>query len=273
MKEKSPSLDPNQSGTKWLVILFVVLGGTLVGFLIVYSRHPLAAGKSNPSSQAPSTNAATTSIAALTHPAGSPQSGNVTHSKNLPPPIAVVLPNYPDFQKRPFPVAFESSRFQWTSADGRDTNVIRQLAHNPLEYDRMVDENSRIFKRELVYLKETPAGIFEQAKLGGNQVAQLTLPGLDGQEMQFQIVRTDSKGSSRQGMFSGHLVDNTDSLVTLAFEDGRQAFTILSPKDNIFLVGEPREDGQVIVKAINPNTWGVGPAEADDALMTEPNVK
>lgn len=209
----------------------------------------------------------------------------VTLTKNQPSPAPLTngvksavatsagLVNGPDFQERPFPVAYESSKVQWTLADGKDTNVIRQLAHNHLEYDRMVEENPRIFRRQLVYLKQTPAAIFEAAKLTGKPVQQLTLPGVDGQELQFEIVKSDSKGSSRQGMFSGHLVGNMDSLVTLAFEDGRQAFTILSPKENIFLVGEPREDGQVIVKAIDPNTYGVGPAEKDDAITTQPANK
>ena len=99
-------------------------------------------------------------------------------------------------------------------------------------------------------------------------MTQLTLPGVDGKELKFEIVKNDNKNSSRQGAFSGHLVGNTDSLVTLAFMDGREAFTVLSPKENIFIVGEPREDGQVIVKAIDPNTYGVGPAEKDDAIKT-----
>jgi hypothetical protein len=178
-----------------------------------------------------------------------------------------VLPNWTNFQEHPFPAAYASTNFQWTLADGKDTNVIRQLAHNHLEYDRMVEENSRIFRRQLVYLKDTAAADFEQAKLTGQPVQQLTLPGVDGQELQFQIVKSQfNNGSSRQGMFSGHLVGNVNSLVSLAFQDGREAYTVLSPSDNIFVVGEPRENNQVIVKAIDPNTYGVGPAEtgADD---------
>jgi hypothetical protein len=174
---------------------------------------------------------------------------------------------YASFKQRPFPVAYESARVQWTLADGKDTNVIRELAHNPLEYERMVEENARIFKRQLVYLKEPSAAVFEQAKLTGKPVGQLTLPGVDGQELAFEIVTSDANASGRRGMFSGHLAGNPDSTVTLAFQDGREAFTILSPKDNIFVVGEPREPGQVIVKAIDPNTYGVGPAEGGDDAM------
>jgi hypothetical protein len=190
-------------------------------------------------------------------------------------PVAKVLPNYPDFQSKPLPVAYESSKVQWTLADGKDTNVIRQLAHNPLEYARMVEENPRIFRRQLVYLKETAASVFEQAKLTGVPVQQLTLPGMDGQELPFEIVKSQGgNGSSRQGMFSGHLVGNPDSLVTLVFMDGREAFTVLSPKENIYVVGEPREDGQVIVKAIDPSTYGQGPEEqGNDFVKAEPSGK
>jgi hypothetical protein len=185
-----------------------------------------------------------------------------------------VLAKKSDFSERPFPVAYESSKIQWTSADGKDTNVIRQLAHNSLEYDRMVEENSRIFRRELVYLKETAAAVFEEAKLTKTPVQLLTLPGVDGQELQFQIVSSEGNGSSRQGTFYGHLAGNVDSQVSLAFMDGREAYTVLAPKENIYVVGEPREPGQVIVKAIDPNTYGVGPSgEGDDFIKTASTAK
>src|SRR5258706_1267450 len=45
-------------------------------------------------------------------------------------------------QTRPFAVARTAEYFQWTAEDGRDTNVIRRLAHNDLEYGRMVEENT-----------------------------------------------------------------------------------------------------------------------------------
>lgn len=184
-----------------------------------------------------------------------------------------LLTNYPDFKERPLPVAYESPDFQWTSADGKDTNVIRQLAHNPLEYDRMVEENPRLFRRELVYLKVTAAALFEQAKLTGKPVEELTLPGLDGQELPFIIVHREGNNSSRWGMFSGHLAGDADSMVTMAFQDGREAFTVIAPRENIYLVGEPREDGQAIVKAIDPNSYGLGPEDVADAIKTDSTGK
>lgn len=177
-----------------------------------------------------------------------------------------VLPDYPDFQQRPLPVTSESTRFQWTSADGKDTNVMRLLAHNPLELERFMIENPRIFKRQLVYLKETPAMVFEQAKATGQTVRQMTLPGFDGQELRVQIAKTEGNVSGRQGKFSGRLADNPDSLVTLAFADGRQAYLVISPKDDLYLIADPREDGQAVLKAIDPNTYGLGPEHADCSI-------
>lgn len=194
----------------------------------------------------------------------SPVAVTVVNNRTLAQPAeGGALPNFTDFQKQPLPVAYEGERFQWTQADGKDTNVIRQLAHNPLEYERMVRENDRIFKRQLVYLKETPAMIFEQAKLTGQPVNQLTLPGLDGQELRVQITKTEGNISGRQGKFSGRIVGNPDSLVTLAFADGRQAYTVIAPKEHLYLIADPREDGQAVLKAIDLQTYGLGPEQAE----------
>jgi hypothetical protein len=254
---KSPANHPSSNGLAWL--LFALLVAVLVRFVL---RYPAPQPKPQPLAQAQPV---------MTNAVSKPAATNMASASPVRP---AVLANNSDFQVHPFPVAYESSKVQWTLADGKDTNVIQQLAHNPLEYDRMVEENSRIFRRQLVYLKETAASVFEAAKLTGKPVEQLTLPGVDGQELPFEITKSDGKGSSRQGMFSGHLVSNPDSLVTLAFHDGREAFTVLSPKENIFVVGEPREDGQVIVKAIDPNTYGRGPAEqGDDFIKTDATKK
>ena len=242
----------------WLVLALALMSGVL----LLLSHRQNGGGQ------------AVVPVAARILPATNAASARPVAGSNSTVPSALELArrgallNYPDFQTRPLPVGYESAKTQWTLADGKDTNIIKQLADNPLEYDRMVEENARIFRRQLVYVKETPAAVFEQAKLTGAPVRQLTLPGVDGQELQFDIVKSEGNGSSRQGMFSGHLAGNVDSLVTLAFVDGRVAYTVLSPKDNVFVVGEPREDGQVIVKAIDPNTYGLGPEDAADHVVT-----
>lgn len=159
---------------------------------------------------------------------------------------------------RPFATVRIGGHFRWAMEDGRDTNVIRRLAHNDLEYERMVAENARIIRRQLVYVPETTAALVQRARLTGAAIAQLTLPGLDGQEVRFKITQADLNPSGQQGAFSGHVAGRPDSMVTLAFKGGREAFTVLSPADNLYLVGEPREPGELIVKSINPETYAAG---------------
>lgn len=245
------------------MVLLIFAGAALVGCICLVRLLQLR--------RADSSSLAEQHVQAVTNPISRSPVTNVTKVSAS---AAGLVANFSDFRMRPLPVEIDGTNNQWTSADGKDTNVIRQLAHNPLEYARMVDENARIFQRQLVYLKETAASVFERAKLTGAPVTQLTLPVLDGRELTFEIAKREGGGSSRQGMFSGHLLGNADSLVTMAFEDGREAFTILSPKENVFVVAEPRENGQVIVKAIDPNTYGVGPAPGDaDDVVKSPSIK
>jgi hypothetical protein len=245
----------------WLVLVFALTAGVR----LLLSHRPNGGGK------------AVVPVAARILPATNAVSARPVAGSNSTVPSALELARrgalFSSFQKHPFAAAQTNAAFGWTAEDGKNPDVIHQLAHNELEFERMAGENDRIYRRQLVYLNETAAAVFEQAKLTGKPVQQLTLPGIDGQEFLFEIVKSDSNGSSRQGMFSGHLAGNPDSLVTMAFQDGRQAFTILSPKENIYVVGEPREDGQVIVKAIDPNTYGLGPEEADDHFVTVPTNK
>lgn len=175
---------------------------------------------------------------------------------NRPPaPVAVGVSNYAGFQMRPFPVARESASFQWTSEDAMDTNVIRQLAHNDREYQRMVEENRRIQRRQLVYIRNTTASVMEQSRASGEPVKQLTLPGFDGQELPFAVERADVEFSKQSGTLTGRLANRPGSLVTLAFQFGREAFTVVSPADGIYLQAFPREPGQLILTSFDPETY------------------
>jgi hypothetical protein len=186
----------------------------------------------------------------------------VTNAGDTTPPSAAELARrkarFTWFQKHPFTATHEAAAFGWTSEDGKNPDVIKQLAHNELEFERMADESDRILRRQLVYHKDTVDAQIERAKLTGQPIRQLTLPGLDGQEVQFEITQTDLNPSGQSGAFAGHVPGKLDSLVTLAFKGGREAFTVLSPSDSLYLVGEPREPGELIVKSINPNTYVPG---------------
>ena len=165
------------------------------------------------------------------------------------------VPGGQAFQKRPFAVARSTEASEWTAEDGRSTNVIRRLAHNELEYRRMLDENSRVIRRQLVYRKQTVADLLQSPGASGKSVRQLVLPGLDGQELPFEIVRAELNPSGQQGALSGRLLGRPDSLVTMAFKQGREAFTVISPSDKIFLQADPREPGELIIKSIDPETY------------------
>lgn len=145
-----------------------------------------------------------------------------------------------------------------TAGDGRDTNSIRQWAHNELEVQRMLDENDKIYRRQLVVLKEPVAVVVERNHLTGESIRELTLPGLDGQEIFFSVQRADIEPSGLRGTFYGQVTGRPDSLVTLAFKNRVQAFTIISPSDNIYLDAEPHDPGDVIVKSINLEKYGAG---------------
>jgi hypothetical protein len=127
------------------------------------------------------------------------------------------------FQKRPFEVARESGTNQWTAEDGRNPDAILNLAHNDLEVQRLMDENARINRRQLVYRKEPAWVLVERAKATGEPVRKLTLPAFDGQEVEVEVTNTDLAPSGLSGTFAGRLAGRGQSLVTLAFNQGREA--------------------------------------------------
>ena len=157
--------------------------------------------------------------------------------------------------RRPLPVSLTSASHEWTLGDASDPAIIEQIAHNPDEAIRMIEENDRIHRRQLVYRNETAAAVVQQAMAQGEKVRQLTLPGLDGKELVFVIERADLAPSGQTGTFTGHLAGNPNSQVSLGYKFGREAFTVISPDDNLYLQADPREPGELIVKAIDPQTY------------------
>jgi hypothetical protein len=79
---------------------------------------------------------------------------------------------------------------------------------------------------------------------------------LDGQEFRVEVRDVELTDGGANGTFSGHLLGQPDSMVTLAFKGGREAFTIVSSAQNIFLAAEAREPGEVVVKQIDPAKYG-----------------
>lgn len=176
-------------------------------------------------------------------------------------PVTPVTPTSPaetfpeEVVLRPLPISLTSARHEWTDGDTSDPGVIQRIAHNPDEAIRMIEENERIHRRQLVYRKETTAAAVQQAMARGERISRLTLPGLDGQELVFQLERADLASSGQTGTFTGHLAGKPSSQVSLAYKFGREAFTVISPDDNLYLQADPREPGEIIVKAIDPATY------------------
>jgi hypothetical protein len=156
---------------------------------------------------------------------------------------------------RPLEVANSSARHEWTQGDCMDPAIIERLAANPDEFIKMVEENDRIKRRQLVYRKETAALLVQQARASGEPLRQFTLPDLDGRELMVEIISSDLSPSGQSGSFHGRLAGQPESLVTLAFEFGTEAFTVLSPEDGLYLQADPREPGELIVKSIDPDIY------------------
>jgi hypothetical protein len=86
--------------------------------------------------------------------------------------------------------------------------------------------------------------LVERAKAAGQPLRRLTLPAFDGQELEVAVTNADLAPSGLSGTFTGQLPGRGQSLVTLAFSKGHEAFTVVSPEDGTFLQGHPREPGR-----------------------------
>lgn len=156
---------------------------------------------------------------------------------------------------RPLAVSVSSATHDWTGGDASSIGVIERIAHNPDEAIRMVEENERIHRRQLVYRKDTAVAAVQRARVTGECVSHLTLPALDGRELQFEVQRADLDPAGQSGSFAGRLVGKPDSMVILSFRGGREAFSVSSPSENLHIQADPREPGEIIVKAIDPATY------------------
>lgn len=152
-----------------------------------------------------------------------------------------------------------------------DPRIIEKIAHNPLEYQRMIGENDSIRRRQLVYRKETVPVLVQRTLPAGQPLKSITLPGLDGQEYEVEVTGTDIK-NMQAGSVTGRLKGRFNSMVTVGFANGYESFNIISPDDGLYLVADAREPGEVIVKEIDPAKYGVHPQEgvADFIETDEP---
>ncbi len=95
----------------------------------------------------------------------------------------------------------------------------------------------------------------ERARLTGETLRQLTLPGLEAAKSRSKSAPVMSIPRAWiRGCVAGH----PDSMVTLAFYQGRQAFTVIGPSETPFLDAEAHEPGDVLVKQIDPAKYVTG---------------
>jgi hypothetical protein len=242
------------------VLLVVVAAGGII-FWMVKNRQPDVALK-NPWAPVASATKNQNILALTNQPAGPivQQPVMATNLVSVRPASRLPVPEFPWFRDHPFKAASTNGGYAWTMENGKDTNVIRQLAHNDLEYQRMLAENSTIYRRQLVYHPEGFTLQAQQAVQTGQSIQQLTLPGLDGQELSVTVTKTDFESGGDKGLFYGKLPDDPNSMVTVAFINDREAFTVVSPQNKIYLQGEAREPGEIVVKSIDPATYG-GPGD------------
>ena len=159
------------------------------------------------------------------------------------------------FQARPFAAAIASGQHEWTAEDGRDPDAILNLAHNDAEVQRLMEENARIGRRQLVYRSEPAWVLVERAKAAGEPLRKLMLPAFDGRELEMEVTRADLAPSGLSGTFAGRIAGRGQSMVTLAFDKGREAFTVMSPEDGTYLQGHPREPGEIILTSFEPDKY------------------
>lgn len=165
----------------------------------------------------------------------------------------------------------ESASNAWTAEDARDPDVILEIAHNKAEVQRLLDENSRIKRRQLVYRKEPAFVLVERARAAGEPVRKLMLPAFDGEELEMEVTSADLAPSGLSGTFAGHLAGREQSLVTLAYQQGREAFTVLSPEDGMYLQGHPREPGEIMITSFDPETYS--PLPGGEPIKTNETPK
>lgn len=159
---------------------------------------------------------------------------------------------------RPLPVEISSLRHEWTAGDAFDPGVVQQIAHNADEFRRLIEEGGRILDRQLVYRREPVSVLVQRARAGGGTLERVVLPSLRGVELEVELTGLDLSPSGASGTLHGRLVGHDDSMVTLAFKGGREAFTVLSPTDDLYLQADPRQPGELVVKRIDPATYVVG---------------
>jgi len=171
---------------------------------------------------------------------------------------------------RPLPVSLRTEKHEWTKEDAKVPEVIQKLVHNPDEFFRMVEENDRIKRRQLVYRNETVPMLIE--RLGDSRLLRsFTLPGLDGKEIEIEVTEIHEEPSLGGGSVIGRVKGRFNSMVSVGYVHGCESFNVISPDDGLCLTADAREPGEVIVKEIDLDKYApTGGGEPDFILTQQP---
>lgn len=82
------------------------------------------------------------------------------------------------------------------------------------------------------------------------------MPGFDGSEWMIDVYKVDSVDGGAEGTIYGRLPSQPNSLVTLTFIGPAECFSLLSPDQDLYIQGDPREPGEIVLKKINPALMG-----------------
>lgn len=193
-----------------------------------------------------------------------------TPTKPVPASVAAKAKTFDTFHLHPFAVAKTNGANEWTAEDGRSPEVIRQLAHNELEAERMTNENSQIKRRQLVYRKEPITKTIEQARAAGEPVQSFTLPGLDGKEYDVEVTQNYVQTERMEGALAGRIKGRFNSMASIGFKNGYESYSIISPDDGVYIVADAREPGEVMVKEIDPTKYALpSQTSAPDFILTK----
>lgn len=171
---------------------------------------------------------------------------------------------------RPLPVSLKTAKHEWTKEDAKVPEVIQKLVHNPDEFFRMVEENDRIKRRQLVYRNETVPMLIE--RLGDSHLLRsFMLPGLDGKEIEIEVKEIHEEPSLGGGSVIGRVKGRFNSMVSVGYVNGCESFNVISPDDGLCLTADAREPGEVIVKEIDLDKYAPpGGGEPDFILTQQP---
>ena len=142
--------------TEWIILVIAVMG--LLAMSIMLRRHPRGNAPSD--------------FGILPKQISTEELRAFEAPKPPPAAIADKVKTFETFHKRPFTAAKGKGPDQWTVEDGRSQAAIAQLAHNPLEAERMTGENAKIKRRQLVYRNQTITTVIQEALSKGEQVHQ-----------------------------------------------------------------------------------------------------